>query len=206
VEESVEKMRPLFIELLAFRDAEDQALTQQGMAEKLNADGVLSLTGQPWSKYSVRRILKKLGLQTATSASQGRAAPPPPPAVIVSDHQLDENSPLRQWGYYESIRGVIEELTADSYTPQSLAKALNAREVATIDGTAWSKQSVERVLKTLKPSDAGNQFSDDEIRQRIRQGHYDTATERFVAVAVKSEKSKEGKKEKKGKKGKSKKK
>ncbi|MCB1760237.1 MAG: hypothetical protein KDI68_10730 [Gammaproteobacteria bacterium] len=201
MEESVEKLRPMFTELLAYRDDEAQPLTQQGMAEKLNADGVLSLTGQPWSKYSVRRILKKLGMQTATSASQGRAAPP---VVMVSEHQLDENSPLRQWGYYESIRGVVEELTADNYTPQSLAKALNAREVATIDGSAWDKQSVERVLKTLKPSDAGNEFSDDEIRQRIRQGHYDTATERFVAVAVKAEKSKENKKEKKGKKSKKK--
>ena len=126
MEESVEKMRPLFTELLAVRDENDQGLTQQGMADKLNTDGVLSLTGQPWSKYSVRRILKKLGLQTVTSATQGRAAPPPP-VILANEHQLDENSPLRQWGYYESIRSVVEELTADNDTPQSLAKALNER-------------------------------------------------------------------------------
>ncbi|MCB1904347.1 MAG: hypothetical protein KDI18_09710, partial [Gammaproteobacteria bacterium] len=77
MEEAVENMRPQFNALLSIRDENGQGLTQQGMADKLNADGILSLTGQPWSKYSVRRILKKLELQTEISANQSKSSVTP---------------------------------------------------------------------------------------------------------------------------------
>jgi len=217
MEEAVENLRPHFAALLAVRNENGQGLTQQGMADKLNADGVLSTTGQPWSKYSVRRILKKLDMQTEISASQTRGSSPPPPvsSMEAKERDLDDKSPLRQWSYYESIRGVIEELTAQPHTVQELAQQLNDRGVATSDGMPWDERAVTRALRTLKPSNSGVDSSDDEIRNRIRQGWYDTDTESFIAVprgkkagkklALEAD-SKKDKKSKKGKKGKGKKK
>jgi len=93
------------------------------MADRLNADGVLSRAGQPWSKYSVRRLLKSLTLQ----------------AMIPSGKQIKAN-------------------TSDN-----------------------------------RP--VGTAIDDDEIRSRIKQGLYDTATERFVAqtIATPDKKNKEKK-------------
>ncbi|MCB1761845.1 MAG: hypothetical protein KDI27_01740 [Gammaproteobacteria bacterium] len=186
MEEAVEKLRPQFEILLAIRDDNDQGLTQQGMAEKLNEMCILSLTGQPWSKYSVRRILKKLNMQTLTSANLARNSSNPipitPAAAEFKERDLDEHSPLRQWSYYESIRTVMEELTAEPFTPQKLASKLNEKNVPTNDGKPWSELSVTRALRTLKPSHYGIEISDNEIRKRIRQGWYDTETERFIAV------------------------
>lgn len=217
MEEAVENMRPHFDALLTVRNENGQGLTQQGMANRLNADGVLSLTGQPWSKYSVRRILKKLNMQTEISASQSKNDPTTGDATIAAgeyrERDLDENSPLRQWSYYESIRGVIEELTAKPYTVQDLARQLNERGVATTDGAPWNESAVARALRTLKPSDSSVQSSEDEIRNRIKQGWYDTASERFIAVPAEkkagkkrqektdSKPEKKPKKEKKTKKG-----
>ena len=199
MEEAVEKLRPQFDKLLAIRNENDQGLTQQGMADILNAENILSLTGQPWSKYSVRRILKKLALQTEASANLTKSNPSlipvaPTPAAEYKERDLDEHSPLRQWSYYESIREVVEELTATPYTPQDLAKKLNEREVATSDGEPWDERAVTRALRTLKPSHNGVHSSDDEIRNRIRQGWYDTESERFTAVPVEKKEKKANKK------------
>lgn len=185
MEEAVENMRPHFDALLAVRNEDGQGLTQQGMADKLNADGVLSLTGQPWSKYSVRRILKKLSMQTEASASQAKSSFSPSPVTLSAEQKerdLDDKSPLRQWSYYESIRTVVEELTAKPYTAQDLAQQLNERNVATSDGKPWDDSAVSRALRTLRPSNTGVESSDDEIRNRIKQGWYDTESERFIAV------------------------
>lgn len=108
--DDVESMRPHFERLLAIKDPEGQGLTQQGMADTLNGEGVLSLTGQPWSKYSVRRILKKLELQTEASIIQAKNQPAPVSsnrAAPSREPTLSANSPLRQWSFYESIRGYL---------------------------------------------------------------------------------------------------
>lgn len=49
-----------FAKLIAYRDQDNKPMTQQAMADALNAEGVPSLSGQAWSKYSVRRMLNKL--------------------------------------------------------------------------------------------------------------------------------------------------
>ena len=49
MEEAVENMRPQFNALLASATKTARTLTQQGMADKLNADGCSLLTGQPWT-------------------------------------------------------------------------------------------------------------------------------------------------------------
>jgi len=197
MEEAVENMRPHFAALLAVRNDNGQGLTQQGMADKLNADGVLSLTGQPWSKYSVRRILKKLNMQTEASASLAKSDSAPSPITAAAEYKerdLDENSPLRQWSYYESIRSVIEELTESPYTVQGLAQQLNERKVATSDGKLWNESAVTRALRTLKPSSSSVQSGDEEIRDRIKQGWYDTESERFIAVPKAKKASKKSQK------------
>ncbi len=112
VDDKLNDLKPIFEKLASYRDQEGRSLTQQAMADRLNADGVLSRTGQPWSKYSVRRLLKSLTLQ----------------AMIPGGKQIQGN-------------------TSDS-----------------------------------RP--AGTAIDDDEIRSRIKQGLYDTATERFVAQAI----------------------
>lgn len=211
MDEEIEKLRPLFEKLLAFRDGEDQGLTQQGMADKLNSEGLLSLTGQPWSKYSIRRILKKLDLQTEASVNQAKNQPRKRPvsrslaAAAGAEHILSDSSPLRQWSYYESLRGVIDELTQSPCSEKALAEKLNERKIATVDGRPWDKSSVARVLKTLSPNSATIKMDDDDIRSRIRQGFYDTDTERFVAVPVDKKKGKSKDKPAKKAKGKKKK-
>ncbi len=207
--DDVESMRPHFERLLAFKDADGQGMTQQGMADQLNEQGVLSLTGQPWSKYSVRRILKKLALRTEASITQAKNLPDTA-ASPDREPTLRDDSPLMQWSYYESIRNVLEELTKSPYTEKDLAKALNEKKVATLDGKPWDKASVSRALRTLNPVTGSFEAEDEEIRKRIRKGLYDTASERFVSMAVKGrkkkgtpakkEKAKEKKKKKKGKK------
>ena len=64
--EQSEKLKKYFDELIEYRDENNKPMTQQGMADKLNSKGVQSLSGKPWSKYSVRRMLTKLN--TAGSA------------------------------------------------------------------------------------------------------------------------------------------
>lgn len=66
-----------FAKLIAHRDEDNKPMTQQAMADTLNAEGVSSLTGQAWSKYSVRRMLNKLkqggagGVKRSGSRSAG---------------------------------------------------------------------------------------------------------------------------------------
>jgi len=62
-DDKVNDLKPIFKKLTSYRDQAGKSLTQQAMADRLNADGVLSRTGQPWSKYSVRRLLKGLTVQ-----------------------------------------------------------------------------------------------------------------------------------------------
>jgi len=123
-DDKLNDLKPIFEKLTSYRDKEGRPLTQQAMADRLNADGVLSRTGQVWSKYSVRRLLKSLTLQ-----------------AMIPDGK---------------------KIRAD--TPDS------------------------------RP--AGTAIDDDEIRSRIKQGLYDTPTERFVAQAIVTQGKKS--KEKKG--------
>ncbi len=191
-----------FEELTAYRDGKGAGLTQQAMADTLNADGFPSLSGQPWSKYSIRRILKNLSLQgTASSRPAGAsgrkpaakpspATPSRPPAreeeKDAVEHKLKETSPLMQWNYYESIRDLIGELTSKPYSEKELATRLNKMAVPTADGKPWNATTVSRVLKVLSPSNTV-QIGEDVIRDRIRLGWYDTETEHFIAIAVKQE-------------------
>jgi len=221
VSENNNGLKKVLEELLAHRDSDGKPLTQQSMADKLNADNLPSLSGKPWSKYSVRRILKNLGLRTVTSASTASKKKPPRPKArkkatarkttpvrsskkkqLPDETALKASSPLMQWNYYESIRGVFEELTKEPCSSESLADQLNARKILTADGQSWDVASVSRVLKVLKPQTTAVQIDDAEIRERIKQGVYDTDTERFVALPV----EKKGKKEKRAKKEKPKKK
>ena len=72
--EQSEKLKTYFAEFIAYRDKNDKPMTQQGMADKLNSKGVGSLSGKPWSKYSVRRMLNKLNLgETAVVAKSTRS-------------------------------------------------------------------------------------------------------------------------------------
>lgn len=210
-------LKEVFETLLAYRDGEGKAHTQQSMADKLNADQVPSLSGKPWSKYSVRRVLKSLGLQSGQE-EQPESAPPPKKAApakrpsvtraparsrpagkkqATAAPVLKESSPLMQWSYFESIRDLFDELYKEGISNSALAEELNARGVKTVDGQAWSDASVRGALKVLQPSGGVTQEVQDEIRERIRQGFYDTPEEKFVAVPVKQ--GKKGKKEKKGK-------
>jgi hypothetical protein len=123
-----DELETYFSELVAHRDENNKPMTQQAMADQLNAKGVPSLSGKPWSKYSVRRMLNKLSLG---------ASPAP-------------------------------------------AKAVRA-------GAKTVRSGV-------------NALSDDEIRNRIRKGLYDTEEERFVAVSTKEQGKKKKKKSKQDKK------
>ncbi|MCP3868377.1 MAG: hypothetical protein GY703_09835 [Gammaproteobacteria bacterium] len=214
--QTLENLRPILQKLIAYRDAEDKGLTQLAMAEKLNTQGVESLTGATWSKYSIRRILKKLNLQTVNSANL-KGTPELQPessagtGALGQEEPLRADAPLRQWSYFESIRDAIEELTSEPYTPKKLASELNKRGISTVDGTTpWTADSVNRVLKVLSPSTTQSQLNDDEIRANIRKGMFDTAEERFVAVPIttrpdnKKTKVKDKKGKSKDKKGKSK--
>lgn len=146
--QTIDTLRERFKALTAHRGKDGKPYTQQEMAEKLNKDGVLSLSGKSWSKYSVRRILRKLELES----------------LMISKK---------------------------------------------ISGRGDKSDTVSPVI------------DDDEIRSRIRDGRYDTDTERFVAVlivektdkdeaqdqsvTITPEKDKKEKKSKKGKKSKGKK-
>lgn len=195
--QTIESLKPLLEKLIALRDAEGNGLTQQAIADKLNADGVLSLTGAAWSKYSVRRILKKMNLQTAISATQFDVPEPQPAARRKPEGALRADSPLRQWSYFESIRDAIEKLTSKPYTPKDLAAKLNKRQVPTLDGRSWTTDSVTRALKVLSPDATRSMPDDDEIRENIRRGLYDTDREQFVSVRVTAKDSKTGTKPKK---------
>ncbi|HHH38055.1 MAG TPA: hypothetical protein ENK50_00555 [Sedimenticola sp.] len=191
-----EAIRKRFQELTAVRDSKGNALTQQGMADTLNEEGFPSLSGQPWSKYSVRRVLKNLSLQGTASSSPpqrqaGRSRRKEPPAApstpvlpdeepVTQEPRLKDSSPLMQWNYYESIRDVITDL-AGRHSEKEMAGRLNEMEVPTADGKPWRVETVSRVLKVLNPS-SQVQISEEVIRDRIRMGWYDTETERFIAV------------------------
>ena len=145
--QTIDTLREKFKALTAHRGKDGKPYTQQAMAEKLNKDGVLSLSGKSWSKYSVRRILRKFEFES----------------LMISKK---------------------------------------------VSGRAVKSDTVSPVI------------DDDEIRSRIRDGLYDTNTERFIAVpivekadkdevqdqnpAITPEKDKKDKKNKKGKKGKGK--
>jgi len=195
--QTIESLRPLLEKLITRRDAEGNGLTQQAIADKLNADGVLSLTGAAWSKYSVRRILKKMNLQTAISATHFDVPEPQPIARRKPEGVLRADAPLRQWSYFESIRDAIEKLTSKPYTPKDLAAKLNKRQIPTLDGKPWTTDSVARSLKVLSPDATRSVPDDDEIRENIRQGRYDTDTERFVSVMMTRKDDRTGAKSKK---------
>jgi len=197
--QTIETLRPIFEKLIVLRDADGNGLTQQVIADRLNADGVLSLTGTAWSKYSVRRILKKMTLQTAISANQYDAPEPPPESRKKSDGGLKADAPLRQWSYFESIRDAIEKLASKPYTPKELAAKLSKRQIPTLDGKPWTNDSATRILKVLSPGTARSVSDDDEIRENIRQGLYDTDTEQFVSVRITGKGNKAGEKPKKSK-------
>lgn len=217
----LEKLRKVFLDLQKIRDADNKGLTQEAMAEKLNKDKVPSFSGNPWSKYAVRRMLKKLDLQSPntrdprTKASIISSVPAQTEAGLVAG--LSDSSPLRQWGFYESIRGIFDELTSGNYTEQGLADELNQRGITTFEKKTWDEKSVARALTALRSSSnassallaldalpSGELLSDDAIRRKIKAGDYDTEKERFVAVAIKGGKdgkiSKKSDKKKKGKK------
>jgi hypothetical protein len=197
--QTIESLKPLLEKLIALRDAEGNGLTQQAIADKLNAEGVLSLTGAAWSKYSVRRILKKMNLQTVISATQFDVPEPQPAARRKQEGALRADAPLRQWSYFESIRNAIEKLTSKPYTPKDLAAKLNKQQVPTLDGKSWTTDSVTRALKVLSPDATRSIPDDDEIRENIRRGLYDTDTEQFVSVRITAKNSKSATKPKKSK-------
>jgi len=199
--DDIENLRAVFAKLVAYRDKEDKPLTQQAMADQLNADGVLSLSGKSWSKYSVRRILKKFDFQDSASITSGGRVKAKKEAISKqsmkepAEEGLKETAPLRQWSYYESIRAVVEELLQKPYTNESIARELNKKSIATTTGAPWDSTSAARAVKALGSKATPSQVSDDEIRDRIRKGWYDTEWERFVAVPVKKKKKDKIKKE-----------
>lgn len=238
--EDLVQLRKVFVDLLKERDENGRKLTQEALADRLNADRVPSFSGNPWSKYAVRRMLKRLNLQAPNARrSKNVEAAAAVMAQAVAEQggtaDLSDTSPLRQWGYYESIRGLFEELTSEPYTEKGLADELNQRGITTVDKKAWDQKSVTRALSALQSSanaspallaldtlPSGGAPSDDQVRERIEAGYYDTDRFRYVAVARKGPKlkkqaaaapeaaedkgEKKGKKEKEGKKKKGKKK
>ena len=177
--------------LTAYRDENDNGLTQQAMADALNKEGVLSLSGQAWSKYSIRRILKKLDFNSPTQTKRpGQSTsnvPSPlghPEEEPVVEHKLKQTSPLMQWNYYESIRDTILDLMKKHDTERSLVKKLNRIGVLTADGSPWNEAAVSRVLRVLQPA-SSVQHPDDLIREQIKEGRYDTDEERFICVKKK---------------------
>jgi len=87
-------LRAHFDRLLSVCAADGKPLTQQAMADQLNQANIPSLSGRPWSKYSVRRILRKLE-QKATVAE----AAPPTEQPQPSD---DEIRARIRTGYYDT--------------------------------------------------------------------------------------------------------
>lgn len=183
--------------LAASRDENGKSLTQQAMADTLNTEGVPSLSGKPWSTYSIRHILKKLDLQSSTKTTRPKrsvstASPSLAQPEDVVEHKLKKTSPLMQWNYYESIRGVVEDLVKRYDSNKRLAEKLNKMGVATADGSQWSETAVSRALRVLQPASAV-QTSDDLIRQQIKDGRYDTEEESFICVRKKLKKSSKNK-------------
>ena len=205
--EDLVKLRKTFVELMKVRDDDGKPLTQEAMAERLNKKKVPSFSGNPWSKYAVRRMLKRLDLN-ATGSSRSRGAAAAMGNVQATAEQvalaaLSDNSPLRQWAFYESIRSVFDELTSGEYTEQGLADELNQRGITTADKKPWDEKSVSRAMTALRSAanaspallaletiPAGELLTDDQVRDRIKAGYYDTGKVRFVAVAAKGAKAK----------------
>ncbi len=181
-------------ELTAYRDEEDKGLTQQAMADRLNAEGITSLTDQAWSKYSIRRILKRFGLNATPPGSAVSPPPSRPEDETTGEHKLTQSSPLMQWDYYESVRDALKDLMTDQDSDKSLAKKLNKAGVLTADGSPWDGAAVARVLRILEPT-SSIQHADDLIRQQIKEGRYDTEEEYFVCLKRKTK----GKPKEKGK-------
>ena len=186
--------------LLAYRDQNDKCLTQQALADTLNTEGVPSLSGKPWSTYSIRRILKKLDLHPSAGVIPSKQTvpkatlPPDEPEEVVVEHRLKQTSPLMRWNYYESIRDVVEDLTKRHHSVERLVGKLNKMGVPTADGSPWNETAVSRVLKVLQPISAVQAgVSDDVIRERIKEGWYDTEEESFVCVRKKPEQLKKKK-------------
>ena len=138
-------------------------------------------------------------LQTAISATQFDPPEPQPAARRKPEGVLRADAPLRQWSYFESIRDAIEKLTSKPYTPKDLAAKLNKRQIPTLDGKPWTTDSVIRALKVLSPDAARSVPDDNEIRENIRRGLYDTDTERFVSVSIAAKVSKTATRSKKSK-------
>ena len=187
-------------ELVAFRDQNDKCLTQQALADRLNTEGVPSLSGKPWSAYSIRRILKKLDFHPSAGVIASKQTvpkttlPPDEPEEGVVEHRLKQTSPLMQWNYYESIRDVVEDLTKRHHSVERLVGKLNKMGVPTADGSPWNETAVSRALKVLQPISAVQAgVSDDVIRERIKEGWYDTEEESFVCVRKKPGKRKKNK-------------
>lgn len=86
-----ERIEKHFAKLVAYRDESDKPMTQQGMADKLNSEGVLSLSGKAWSKYSVRRMLNKLNLgadSPAAKPSRSRGSKAAEKTAALSDNEI----------------------------------------------------------------------------------------------------------------------
>ena len=83
--------------------------------------------------------------------------------------------------------------------PTSAAAKLNKRQIPTLDGKPWTAGSVTRALKVLSPDSTRSVPDNDEIRENIRRGLYDTDAERFVSVRITPQDGKAGSKSKKSK-------
>jgi len=181
-------------ELVAYRGENGKCLTRQAMADLLNTEGVSSLSGKPWSTYSISRILKKFALRPSTgiipsTQAVPKASPPSDQPEETVEHRLKHTSPLMQWNYYESIRDVVEKLTKKHHSVESLVGKLNKMGVSTADGSPWNEIAVSRALKVLQPISAVQVgVGDDVIRERIKEGWYDTKEESFVCVGKKLKK------------------
>jgi len=206
VSEKEALIRLRLTELVAYRDGNARGLTQQAMADTLNTEGIASLSSKPWSTHSIRRTLKKFDLhpptrsmrpgQTVRKATPPPEQPPEQPEEVV-EHRLKHTSPLMQWNYYESVRDIFEELTGKHHSVKTLIKKLDKMGAPTADGSAWDESAVSRVLKVLQPTSAVHVgVSDDVIRERIKEGWYDTEEESFICVRKKPEKRKKSKKSK----------
>ncbi len=191
-------------ELKAYRDDNDKGLTHQAMADKLNAEAIPSLSGKPWSKYSVRHLLRKLDQPTSNKNQADVAAPKTAVKAIkkspveqtgevteeVVEHKLKATSPLMRWNYHESIRDIVEGLMKEHESVKTLVKKLNKLGVPTADGALWNEAAVSRVVKALQPSTSTQlNASDDVIRERIKEGWYNTEEEHFICVRQKSKKT-----------------
>lgn len=124
--QTIDTLREGFKALIAHRGKDDKPYTQQEMAEKLNKEGVLSLTGKPWSKYSVRRILRKFELETLMSSKKisGRGDKSTRVNPVIDDDEI--RSRIRD-GRYDTNKErfiavpIAEEAKRDEVQDQSVA-------------------------------------------------------------------------------------